>query len=576
MTSRICSKGYHPVARFFAFTLKRQIGITLLVTAFLFLICPGILWQQVFGIGSGGYSLDHELAVWSLVIFLISLLLGIILLCYNHTHLFSRKSADMYYSLPIKRDTMLLVRFGASVVGAVFAMTASFSGLTLINFMPYVHGIDLVQMLKLYALCLMLLLLCMSTVLIFIVNSGSIFHFIFSTLVVCVGIPLLCLVAYGWYDNAAEGVATNEMWLRYVSPFFYAIACLVDQEEIRQGKVVIDTATLFISVGGTLLFAAISFLMNHRRKTEKAGDSFVYIAMPVLIAVIASALGGYLVGIIFRLDWGAHDPSFWFFFTLGAAFVAVAVGAIVSKGFRKLWRWFICAAAATVLMLSVFLVSDQMGDKAFRKIPKVDEIQAVTLQGTYCSPAVRLTEDLELVTKLHTHLIAIESGETEPREVTETVTTEVDSKAFAYRTYITTSLLNADFSFTYELKNGKTVSRTYWIRDYEGLCMLLDIVQTEEYAAAWENDLNMAGLDKLELHYYNQTTEESDVTLVTPEQAKELLRIYGQELQEAEDAVLLYEGEYVAFEMAGNNGHLYLSVHPDFTRTLALLEELLK
>lgn len=576
MTSRICSKSYHPAASFFAFTLKRQIGITLLVTAFMLLICPGILWQQVYGIGSGSYSLDSELSVWSVEIFLVSLLLGIILLCYNHTHLFSKKSADMYYSLPVKRDTMLLVRFGASVVGAVFAMTASFSGLTLINFMPYVRGIDLVQMLKLYALCLMLLLLCMSTVLIFIVNSGSVFHFIFSILVVCVGIPLICLIGFGWYDNAAQGVATNEMWLRYVSPFVYAVGCLVGQEEgLRQGKVLIDAVTLFISVGGTLLFAALSFLMNHRRKTEKAGDSFVYSAMPVLIAVIASALGGYLVGAIFQLDWGAHDLSFWFFFTVGAALVAVAVGAIVSKGFRKIWRWFICAAVATVLMLSVFLVSDQMGDKAFRKIPQADEIQSVTLQGTYCSPTVRLTEDLELVTKLHAHMIAIKSGEKEPYEFVESFTKE-DGITIAGSTYITTELLSSDFSFTYELKNGKTVSRTYWIRDYEGLCMLLDIVQTEEYAAAWENDLNMTGLDKLHLNYYNHAAEESDVTLVTQEQAKELLRTYGRDLQMAEDAALLYDGEMITFELAGRNGHLYLAVHPEFFNTLALLEELLK
>lgn len=576
MTSRICSKRYHPVGKLFAFTLKRQTGITLLVTAFLLLICPGVLWRYVGNIYSGNYSLDGELAAWVMVIFLVSLLLGVILLCFNHSHLFSRKSADLYYALPIKRDTMLGIRFGASVIGAVFAMTASFSGLTIVNFLPNVIGIAPFQMLKLYTLCLMLLLLCMSTVLIFIVNSGSIFNFIFSLLVVCVGIPALCLIGYYWYEDAAYGVINGEAWLEYISPFSYAILQLVGQSDyLWEDRVVIEISTLLISVGGTLLFTAISFLMNHHRKTEKAGGSFAYQSMPVLITVLASAMGGYLVGLIFQQDVGSYNFGFWTSFAMGAALVAVAAGAIISKGFRRMWRWIICAGAATAVMFAMFVITDQAGKKDYAYVPEVEDIASITIEGSYNSPEVTLTSDFELVTKLHEHIIAIETGTREPFVVYESVTYEDGTVGTDYRDHFYSEVLNSDFNISYTMKNGKTVERHYWIRDYDGMLMLLDIAQTDAYAEAWTTDLAMEGLDNIELRYYNQATEYSDVTLLTPEETTELLRVYGKELQNAKDDVLWQEGTYVTAELGAFNW-LQITIPRSFTETLSLLDEFLK
>ncbi len=579
MTLKNCSKAYHPVGRLFTATLKRQTGITLLVTAFLLLLCPGLLWQFAVGGNYYHYGLDSELSVWAALIFCASLLLSIILLCFNHSHLFSRKSADLYYALPIKRDTLLAVRFGTSYIGAAFAMTAAFSGLTIVNFLPDVEGIAFGQMLKLYALCLLLLLLCMSTVLIFLVNSGSVFHFIFSTLVVCVGIPVLFFIGQGWYETAAYGVSSNWEWMEYISPFGYAIVQIASQEELlREGKVLIEASTLLIGVGGTLVFTAIAFLMNHRRKAEKSGGSFAYPAMPILLAVLASAVGGYIVGLIFRQTYDGFDLSFWFFFTVGAVLMAVAVGAIISRGFRKMWRWIICAGAATLVMLTVFVITDQAGQRDCIYIPEVEDIDSITIEGTYRSPTVTLTKDFELVTRLHEHILAIESGEEEPYVIKETVI-NYDEYGEAYTsTYLredfNTELISNDFSICYTLKNGRTVDRRYWLNDYESLRMLFAIVQTEEYAQAWENDLDMTYSEEVRLYCYERKPEGSDAAVLTPEETRELLRVYGQELRAASEEVLWQEEEYINVALEGDN-YLDIAVPQSFAETLALLEDLL-
>ncbi len=582
MTSRNCSK-YHPALGLFGATLKRQMGITFLVTAFLFLICPGFLWRDVAEGVYGTLRLRQDIVVWVLPIFLIALLLGIILLCFNHSHLFSRKSADLYYALAVKRDTLLAIRAGASFVGAVFAMTVSFSGLAMVNFLPDVTGVSLGELLKLYSLCLMGLLLCMSTVLIFIVNSGSIFHFVFSLLVVCGGIPLLCLVAAGWYESASYGIHTSEIWLRYSSPFAYAVYCLAAQEEfLHDGQVVIESSMVLVCLCQTLFLTAISFLMNHRRKAENSDSSFAFKAMPVLITVIASALGGYLVGIILMNSGNYYGADFWISFTLGACLVAIAAGAIISKGFRRIWRWFVCAGAATAVLFSMFLISDHLGQRNSRYVPEAEEVEYVVVEGNYQAPTVTVKENVELVTELHAYLLGTHYGDYEyisevasSNYESDYVEATVAEEALTVTTYFYThgysDLLNGDFEITYYLKNGKQVQRSYWISSREGYALLLELVQTREYAEAWPDDLSTTEGEPVFMNYTGWAENDYDAALLNVEETKELLSLYGKELQTATQADLWSE-QMVVVDLQANN-FLTLVIPPSFEKTLAWVQE---
>ena len=137
MTSGNCCKS---ALKLYSFSLRRQIAITLLVTGFLLLLCPGILLREYIQSDYHRYALGSELALWTMIIFTAALILGVILLCYNHAHLFSRKTADLYYALPIKRDSLLAVRFGAAFTGVAFAATTAFLGLGIFALLPGVES----------------------------------------------------------------------------------------------------------------------------------------------------------------------------------------------------------------------------------------------------------------------------------------------------------------------------------------------------------------------------------------------------------------------------------------------------
>ena len=150
MTSGNCCKS---ALKLYSFSLRRQIAITLLVTGFLLLLCPGILLREYIQSDYHRYALGSELTLWTMIIFTATLILGVILLCYNHAHLFSRKTADLYYALPIKRDSLLAVRFGAAFTGAAFAATTAFLGLGIFALLPGVESGGFWAMLQCWLLC---------------------------------------------------------------------------------------------------------------------------------------------------------------------------------------------------------------------------------------------------------------------------------------------------------------------------------------------------------------------------------------------------------------------------------------
>lgn len=567
MTSKIYSK-----TKFFAFSLRQQTGIGLLGAAFSFLICPGSVIRQIGSMtGYGYYSLSSQIGMLSIFVFLIALALGVVLQCYQHGYLFSKKSADLYCTLPIRRDSLLSIRFGASLVGAAFSMTVSFVGLAVVNGLNGVHGVPFSELAKLYGLSLLLLVFCMSAVEIFVVNAGTVFNVLFSAAVVCVGLPLLCLIGYSWKASAAFGTIYSYDWMQYTSPFVFAMYRLIEQIfTLEVGRTVVELSMVVICLGGSAVFLAIAYFMHHYRKTERAGGGFAYFAVPVIIAVLAAAVGGYLVGVIFT---GGYGVAFWFYVCIGAALAAVASGAILAKSFAKVGRWFLCAAVAAGLLLGVYLVADSIGEREKYYVPEADDVVSVRLTDfdSY-NFAFTMTENIDLVTDLHRYAIATEDGEdgTEPYD------------------YTYSDLVRPYFHVTYTLKNGETVERSYRLYGEKALQMKCKIMQTEEYAQAQMDELQ----EHLDASFplFRIYTEDGDpFATIPPQEVTAFFEVYLQELQEADPATVVEEttsdGGYRTITISTfhiydsttyTDYYLYLIVPQSFTETLRLAEKLIE
>lgn len=559
MTSKTCSE-----AKFFTFSLRRQTGITLLGTAFSFLVCPGTVLQQIGSMTENGYfNLTSQITTLGILVFLIALMVGVVLQCFHHGYLFSKKSADLYCALPLRRDALMGIDYVASLVGAFFSLTVSFAGLAAVNSLNSVNGIAFCELAKLYGLCLLLLLLCMSTVQIFVVNAGTVFNFVFSTLVVCVGLPVLCLIGYSWYSAAAFGTISNFDWMQYVSPFAFSFLKLFAQyAALDEGRVAVELSTVLIALGGSVVFSAIAFAMHHFRKAERAGSGFAYFVVPVIIAVLASVMGGYLVGLIFG---GGYSMDFWFYALIGAALAAVASGTIISKSFVKVWRWFVCAALALAVLLGTYLVSTDLGEREKYDVPDESEIASILLGDVDGMDLdVTLTKNFDLVTKLHEYAIATEDGKT-------------GTDRFDY-TYST--MISSHFHVTYTLKNGETLERWYWIRGEKALQMKFEIMQTEEYTQAWLDAME----EKFDSAYLSFRLNDKDSYALVPfEEAKTFFEVYARELQNAAPETVIdtnwwtvsLETSNVLNDTIAEYAYQYLYLPESFTETHRLAEELI-
>ena len=612
MTLKNCSKGYHPGLRLFGATLRRQLGITLLFTVLMLFICPTLVFTSYLSAPEQELEMISGITAIPILNLIVCVVLGIVLLCYNNTHLFSKTSADLYYSLPVRRNTLLLIRFGASAVGVLFAFTVPFIGLAVINFLPRVIGINLGELLLLYAACVFMLLLCLSAVLIFVVNAGSVFHFIFSTFVVCIGVPLLCTCVADCYSIAAEGVLTGGDWVICTSPFSYAIYVLWEGFDafliMRHSEYFAQkgTSVEFTSVSPfliftlcffviplffTAIFLAIAFFMNRRRKAERTGDSFAFPAVYGLIVTMAACVGGYVFGSLFFYEYDGQDMNYWIAFAFGAGLVAVGVGAIVAKGFRKFWRWLICAAVAIALMLPAFTIAERMGTAEARNVPSVDEIKSITIEANIDTPTVTLTKDFEMVISLHKYLIEnadktdyiYRAEEYFAPETTENVlvsTTTVEDKPAEEERSYAVQLLGASYcSITYELKDGSSLCREYYIRGVEAKLLYLDIVRTDDFAAAWAEELRATeGITQVSagvVEFNSDIIFESEETCL-------LLEAYGRDLQKIENDFSVPYQEYATIELDGRSAdgeypyYKSLYVFESFEETIALLEKLMK
>lgn len=572
MTSGNLSKPYRPGLRLYLLGLKRQMLITLLAAGFLLIVNPPV--------STGYYEVGGEVIYdpsfgGVIVIYLISVLLGIVLLCYNHSYLFSRNSSDLFMSLPLKRDKLLLVRFGTALTGVVFTMTTGFFWLISRNLLT---DVPIFQMLKLYLLCLMLVIFTLTVIYVFLLNSGGIFHFIFSLIMFSL-IALIALFATLAYEEAAQGFFPEYEWVKYTNPLIYGIVELVlgaDQLGGEQMAMSISWVTFLVCILGTAAFLALALYLNRKRPAERSGSGYAFPFAPYVIAVVAACCGGYIMGkISSAASSDVNDVVFWITAPIGVVLIGIGVGAIATKGFRKIWRWLACSGIALLLLILVVVVPTQLGKRDGHRLPSIMQINSATISPEYGEGVTATFTDREipLVHDLHKHLIAIEYGEKERVAKTVTVTMSDGTTKQEEKKYFYPTLFERSISITYTLSDGSTMTRDYTVTDWEGLRLLLKVVRTDTYAENWAViDPDVAYYD-LSCKWNNQGTPEA--TVLTPAEYEQLMLTYGREMQQLTPADLLDADDtsHRIYFPTADIPDVYIP--ESFTETIQLLEEYL-
>ena len=444
MTSKISLVKKHPFFSFFKFTLKKQTPLTLLITAFTLLICPGMLLREANDDLIREYYLGPwEFATFSFVILVAAVALVCMLLLYNFNFLFNKKAGDMYNALPLTRNELLISRSLSSFIGAFFLMTAAYGGLIMVNFLPTVNGVGVVTAINTYLFMLLSLMVLTAFCLLIGICCGGYFDTVIAFCAVNLAPVIIVAFIFSFVEDSTVGLVFDYNNLVYLTPIaivFYKLmnlpTYLEKPENITAGieKTTALTVIGLIVFGVLCAFAAVKLFKV--RKSETAGEAYSFKFMPVIISLLVSMVGGFVIAIVLTGDYNISG-GFWIFFIVCAILCSIAIGAITNRGFKKIKGSVINGVVASVLMTVLLISGLYIANYAENRIPKAENVKQVSLGGT------DFTEHKDLVVKLHDGII-------------DSINEEDDSVEGVFP-----EVLNNfnDLSFEYVMKNGSVMKR---------------------------------------------------------------------------------------------------------------------
>lgn len=565
MTSKICLAKNHPVLNFFKFTLKKQTPLTLLVTAFSLLFCPGMLLQDANDDLIREYNLDAwTFGTCSFVIFVAAVVLVCMLLLLNFGYLFSKKAGDMYSALPFTRNQMLLTRGVSAFLGGLFLMTASYFGLAMINSLPTVNGVSVATVINTFLFMLLSLVVLSVFCLLFVICSGGYFDTIIAFCAINAAPALIVALIFGIAEESATGLAFDYYQLIYLTPIAlisFKLMKLPFAMENPQNVLSVAEKTSIFTVIGLIVFGALCVIAAVKlfkvRKSETAGDAYSFKFMPIVISLLVSIVGGFIMaGILtgFSLNF---NMVFWFFFVVCAILCSIAIGAITDRGFKKVKRSVVNGVISAALMTVMVIVGLYVADYAEHRIPKAENIETVYVADT------EYKEHIDLAVKLHKGIIDC---------------LEAEENDGYYEDEFPPVVNNVNnFNFEYVMKNGSVIKRHYWYRspDMKNLHgEILQLMQTENFYTRYKA-CTKATYKLIEVHSHStkfgsiEDTERSQNAVLTEQEAEQLIALFKKEMQAAD--ISIFTEEAYGISVSGDEWcELYIPV--SFTETIGFLE----
>ena len=563
MTSKISSVKNHPVFNFFKFTLKKQTPLTLLVTAFTLLVCPGVLLRDANDDLIREYTINAwEFGTFSFVILAASVALVCMLLLLNFGFLFSKKAGDMYNALPLTRNQMLLTRTFSSFIGGLFLMTASYVGLSMVNFLPTVKGVGMLTAINTYLFMLLSLMVLTVFCLLFVICSGGYFDTIIAFGAINVAPVIIVALLFGMAEESATGLAPDYNQLVYLTPIalvFYKLLSLPTYIEKASNFIAPMEKTTVFTVIGLMVFGLLCVFVAVKlfkiRKSETAGSAYSFKFMHVVISLLVSIVGGYVIaGVLTGFDL-SFNVAFWLFFVVCAILCAIAIGAITNRGFKNIKRSIISGVVAASLMSVMVIGSLYVAEYAEHKVPNPKNIETVYVSN------VEYKDNFDLVVNFHKGILeSLNSNEDYEQDEFPAVVNNFGS-----------------FNIQYVMKNGKTIERHYWYRSPDMKNMHSEILALMQSDSFFEKYKDCIKSDEkiISVHSHNtkfgvaENKEEVLSAVLYPKEAEKLITLFKKEMQAADESI--FSEEIYGVSVSGNDW-CELYIPKSFTETIEFLE----
>lgn len=463
----------------YRWALKKQRGMLVLLTLLLFMALPLILfltlpgwlntdWSKVVSPDDGrpleqirteflsrNYTSLLHTVVPAFAVPLV-LLFAVILCVLLFDYMQSKRSVDLFHSLPIGRTPMLLGRWCAGLTILFVPLILNF---TILEVTRLASGISLqsgttpilVQMLWIMLMGTAAFTFCMMMA----VCSGTTLDTVLSILGVNAGYPVLILLGaniaalilpgYNFDWKSSTAVMTALAPLPAAVTLFYRSS----------------PGILIWWIFLTLAMLAASVFLYQRRKSETAENQFAFPIPKIAIRFLLTAAGGMALGLLF------YSMSVWFLAGVlaGSLMAHVIVEAVYSRGFqqiKKSFAWYGVFAVAFCVFYGV-LVTGFFGYDT--RLPNIADVQSVVMdnnrygvEGVSQSGCDILYDENNHTLRTLTPVIRDPGNIQALLDVQKQTIDLYRSEGFPYRMERS---FGAKATLTYRLKNGRTMTRTY-------------------------------------------------------------------------------------------------------------------
>lgn len=556
----------NPAINLFRFTLRKNIGLLILVTVGMLLVCPGYILIHINSAlknnAAVNYDLTNLIRLVSVFITVAAAGTAVLLNVINFMYLYAKRSGDVFHAIPVTRTELLLARTGAGLAFSVIPMVLSYAALAAVSLMPRVNG-SLKTILINLAYSVMITLLCSAFSLIFIICAGTALDLILSFVGIGAGMILIGVIIYTMCGSMLTGFNYSDpsVLLCILSPFCLAFCGMSDflshapEFTVADGLFFVKAAIL------TAAFLIVAALLYNRRRAEHSGESYAYRFIYLLCSLVISFVGAFGVGTIFA--GGQFGAVYWIFAVLGGILVAVTFGAITNRGFKSAKKSILigCCSLAAMGVLTLVLQSGCFGFSA--RIPAVKDIESVTVR--YSNEEI-VFKDPQKVLSLHGKLV---------KNLDTIKKTDYYSNRQISYVYL-----------NYTLKDKEIFSREFRVANEDFAEELLEIYKSDERIQGIFNTLKSDQPSMINISGFAQQETLKDEyisTAVSVAEFKKIMEAYALDVKNATtDSVIMknissldvnwdYGQDY---HMAYGSRYYNLFLESSFSKTRAVLDSL--
>lgn len=388
------------------------------------------------------------------------------------SYLMNSRSVGLMHSLPITRGRQFATHFIVGVImftavhlaAALLALPvqAALGAVNMRGTWEWFAAAELTSLFFFFALATLCAMITGWLLAVPVIYTGinflfAAFHLLFST---------MTQLFYWGYESAGWPA-----WVNWLTPFvrlYQAATTTGAEDEIPYGvengaRYYFDYLpsafwkTMLIYTAAAVLFIVLAWLFCRARQSETAGDAIVFPWLRPVVLYVISLAGGMGLGILL-----------WYMVSNTQSIVAlllcqIVAGLIVYFGVQMLLhksfkvfnrRGWLGAAALTAVLVILCLVIRFDAFGAQKYIPDVNQIESAEVRTYGDTPTVSGLQDPQGLEKLTAfHKAVLDQGKPAAAEIDQVIGVPTSENDDSQR-YIT-------FAFSYYMKDGSTVYRTY-------------------------------------------------------------------------------------------------------------------